>query len=298
MRRVARGARPLIFMPKIFPNASKNNPCIICGKGDWCSFGDRAMICRRVESNKRHIDRGGNLDGWYHFYDEKEKPAYIPPKRSAPKVETDFSGLHGLWMAATDITKIEILAEKLSVSADSLFELETCQYRYRDARQCGDFAIPMRDGDNQIIGIHLRCESGEKKAVLGSRNGLFIPQCEPQKTVYICEGASNTAALLTMGYYAIGRPSCNSGGEMLKVAIKRLSVKRIVIIADNDQVKNGRRAGQDGAKKLKRELGIPSVIYQTPSPIKDVRQLLIKVGAETAKQMIDSAVNQSVWRTT
>jgi phage/plasmid primase-like uncharacterized protein len=158
----------------------------------------------------------------------------------------------------------------------------------------------MRDGDNKIIGIHLRCDDGSKKAITGSRNGLFIPQVEPQKVAYVCEGASNTAALLTMGFYAIGRPSCNSGGEMLKVALKRLGVSRIVVCADNDTIKtapDGRtfRPGQDGAKKLKKELGLMSVIFTTPNPLKDVRQMLQKLGVESARDYITQSVAMKIW---
>jgi hypothetical protein len=158
----------------------------------------------------------------------------------------------------------------------------------------------MRDGDNKIIGIHLRADDGSKKAVTGSRNGLFIPQIKPEKVAYLPEGASNTAALLTMGFYAIGRPSCNSGGEMLKVALKRLGVTRIVIVADNDCLKtapDGRtfRPGQDGAKKLKKELGLMSVIFTPPNPLKDVRDLLKNLGIESARNYITNSVSQKIW---
>ena len=83
---------------------------------------------------------------------------------------------------------------------------------------------------------------------------------------------------------------------MLKVCLKRLGVNRIVIVADADGIKNyGGRPGQDGARKLKKELGMSSVLYITPPPIKDVRQLLNKVGIETARAMINSSVANKVW---
>lgn len=278
-------------MSKIWPHFSKENPCPACGKsGDWnCRMGDRKYICMRVQSD--HPAKDG---GFYHEYGG-QKPTYIPPKRSAPKVERDFGDIIGLWEAATNFYIVENVAEELGVSVESLQSLNTCQHR-----ETSGFAIPMRDGDNKIIGVHLRCNDGTKKAVVSSRNGLFIPQVDPQKICFLPEGASNTAALLTMGFYAIGRPSCNSGGEMLKVALKRLGVSRIVIIADNDPLKtapDGRtfRPGQDGAKKLKKELGLPSVIFTTPSPCKDVRQLLQKLGVEAARNYIQSSVDSKIW---
>ena len=87
---------------------------------------------------------------------------------------------------------------------------------------------------------------------------------------------------------------------MLKVALKRLGVSRIVVVADNDTLKtapDGRtfRPGQDGAKKLKKELGLLSVIFTPPNPLKDVRDLLKSLGVESARNYILSNVYQKVW---
>jgi len=273
-------------MSEVFPHFTKDNPCIGCGKWDWtCRYGDKGYICMRAESSMPMKD-----GGWFHFYDgEKRKPIYIPPKRIAPKVNLDFESLHLGALSVTNNNFWTDCGRLLGVDWICCLNLQFVKWH-------GEIGVPMRDGENKIIGIHLRCDDGSKKAVLGSRNGLFIPQIDPQTPAYICEGASNCAALLTTGYFAIGRPSCNSGGDMLKVCLKRLGIKRVAIVADNDCVKvNGTRPGQDGAKKLKKELGLPSVIFTTPAPIKDVRQLLIKVGAETAKRMIDDSVSQKIW---
>ena len=238
----------------------------------------------RVQSN--HAAKDG---GWYHDYGDK-KPAYIPPKRTVPKVNLDFEKYWNNLIIRNPWSG-DLMAEDLGVSYNSLVNLGMVKDEIEKA-----WAIPMRDGENKIIGIHLRCDDGSKKAVLGSRNGLFIPQVEPQKFAYLPEGMSNTAALLTMGYYAIGRPSCNSGAEMLKVALKRLQISRIVIVADNDEVKaNGQRPGQDGAKKLKKDLGLMSVVFTPPSPLKDVRELLQKLGIESARNYINSSIQNKVW---
>jgi hypothetical protein len=273
-------------MSKIWPHFTKQNPCLACGGSDWCCrAGEKKFLCMRIQSD--HPAKDG---GFYHEYSGK-KPVYIPPKRSAPKVGMDFDAM----MKRYNFSSCEKLALTLGVNEKSLFDLNVFWLAEYDS-----WAIPMRDGDNKIIGIHLRCEDGSKKAVVSSRNGLFIPQINPQKVAFICEGASNTTALLTMGFYAIGRPSCNSGGELLKVALKRLGVSRIVIVADNDTIKSspdGRtfRPGQDGSKKLKKELGLMSVIFTTPNPVKDVRQLLQKLGVESARNYIQNSVNQKIW---
>ncbi len=247
--------------------------------------------------------------GFYHFYDDTPRPEIKPePKRI--KKEVDFETMHHEWWLDSSEYPINL---DLSVSEESLLKLGFVWSWQHKA-----WTIPMRDGDNKIIGIQLRSDDGTKKCVTGSRGGLFIPQCETQKIAYICEGASNTAALLTMGFFAIGRFNCNSGGDMLKVALNRLKINRVVIISDNDELKypnckkcsgdgcdicewNGKdksksfRPGQDGARKLKKELGLSSVIFSTPNPVKDVRQLLIKLGVESARNYISASVENKIW---
>jgi len=275
-------------MSKLWPTFTKEHPCPACNHSDWlCRQGERKFICMRVLSE--HPSKDG---GFYHEYGNK-KPTYIAPKRSAPIQCKNINQIANRLTATQN--QIDNLAKQLGVEDWSLVHLHVSRHPQEKA-----WAIPMRDGDNKIIGIHLRCDDGSKKAITGSRNGLFIPQVNPQKLAFVCEGASNTAALVTMGFYAIGRPSCNSGGEMLKVALKRLGVSRIVIVGDNDSLKSapdGRtfRPGQDGAKKLKKEIGLPSCIFTTPSPCKDVRELLIKIGAESARNYIKQSVAMKVW---
>jgi hypothetical protein len=147
---------------KLWPKVSKENPCPICSHSDWlCRFGDKAVLCMRIESP--HPARYG---GFYHFYDsEKPKPAYIPPKRRAHKF-----GDFGYADKMPDNGAAKKLSKEIGVSEESISSLGvflTCVGF--------PFSIPMRDGDNKIIGIHLRGDDGSKKAVVGSRNGLFIP---------------------------------------------------------------------------------------------------------------------------
>ena len=277
-------------MSAIFPHFTKESPCPACGGHDWtCRAGQRKFICMRIESS--HPSKDG---GWFHEYGGK-KQVQIMPKRfiAPPKVKMDFERMQLGF--ATAFEPLDKLIHDLGVNSDSLISLCVGYSRKDNA-----WAIPMRDGDNKIIGIHLRCDDGSKKCVTGSQGGLFIPQVEPQKIAYIVEGASSTAALLTLGFFAIGRFNCNSGADMLKTALKRLGVTRIVIVADNDTLKtapNGKtfRPGQDGASRLKKELGLMSVIFTCPNPIKDCRQLLQKLGVESARNYINQSVAMKIW---
>lgn len=277
-------------MSAIFPHFTRQSPCPCCGHWDWnCRAGDRKFICMRIESS--HPSKDG---GWFHEYG-KEYIYHVPSKRfiAPPKAKMDFERMQLTFVA--NFEPLDKLIHDLGVDSDSLISLCVGHTKEHNA-----WAIPMRDGDNKIIGIHLRCDDGSKKCVTGSQGGLFIPQIEPQKIAFVCEGASSTAALLTLGFYAIGRFNCNTGADMLKIALKRLGVTRIVIVADNDTLKtapNGKtfRPGQDGASRLKKELGLMSVIFTTPNPCKDVRQLLQKLGIESARNYITNSVGQKIW---
>ncbi len=277
-------------MSSIWKHFTKESPCPACSRFDWtCRAGDRAFVCMRVDSQFPSKD-----GGWFHFYNDE------PLNSGRPKIEVEVKRIkkevdfeNYLSGKTFNIDGIDLLAASLGVSIQSLQDLHC----FRNGKP--EWAIPMRDGSNKIIGIQLRSDDGTKKCVTGSRGGLFIPQCETQKIAYICEGASSAAALLTMGFFAIGRFNCNSGGDMLKVCLSRLKINRVVVVADNDSLKSANdktfRPGQDGARKLKKELGLSSCIFTCPNPVKDVRGLLLRLGVESARNYIKSSIENKVW---
>ena len=268
----------------IWPHASKQHPCVVCGKTDWCSFGDRAAICRRVESPKPHLDRGGNVDGWYHFYDSA-KPVQLPPKRWTPP-QVVFNPESVRFKSCG-----EDLAAELGVS---MAALRTLSVGWSD--QYGAWMFPMRNGKNEIVGYNRRFKDGSKKILAGTKAGLYIPQLDIQQPAFICEGGSDTAAPLDLGFFAIGRFNVSSGAQDLKQFFSINRIFKAVIVADNDSLKNlnGRQArpGIEGALRLKKELGVSSCVWQPPSPCKDVREFVKRGGT---KQLIESDINKKVW---
>lgn len=142
----------------------------------------------------------------------------------------------------------------------------------------------MRNGAGEVTGIRLRLDTGKKLAVRGSKEGIFIPESPPEAIAFAPEGPTDAAACLTLGLYAIGRPSCLGGTEHLKTALKRLQVRRAVILADNDL------PGIQGAKRLAGELGVPSCIVVPPA--KDIRLFKILSGT---KEMLQSIVKEAAW---
>jgi len=180
------------------------------------------------------------------------------------------------WRRVHDIT---VFAASLGVSRESLYQLECVPGPFRHT-----WAFPMRDGYNNYIGIRLRNDKGEKWAVRGSHNGIFLPQSEEQSLALICEGPTDTAAAMTLGYFAIGRPSCSGGMPLVVTALKRLGVSRAAIIADNDD------PGLNGAMSLAKFLPMPSAIVVLPT--KDIRAF---VNAGGTKACLESIMNTLVW---
>lgn len=160
----------------------------------------------------------------------------------------------------------------------------------------GIWAFPMMNDMGVPIGIRLRADNGSKWAEPGSHAGIFLPTTPPPDTVYIVEGPTDTASMLTMGLWALGRPSCSGGIPLIQGWLKRnRSVKRVVIVADTDQDKVTPEGavynpGIRGAKTLQEHLPVRSVIVTLPA--KDPRDFLLAGGTVT---MVTSMVNQLVW---
>ena len=135
---------------------------------------------------------------------------------------------------------------------------------------------PMRDDAGRVIGIRLRCpETGRKWAVRGSRAGLIFPVDLTDRGVprlWICEGPTDAAALLSVGLDVIGVPSAGCGGDLLSGLCRRLAVDGIVIVADADG------PGRAGAERLADVVlpVVPSVRVMAPGDgAKDPRAWIV-----------------------
>lgn len=239
---------------------TRSNPCKVCERPDWCMYSEdgQAAICARVSEGAKK--RCGEA-GWLHILKEGSRPDGKAIKRYIPKPVRDFSDECEAFKAAIADWQIKILAGSLSVSSESLNRLSVGFDREA-------YTFPMMDENLRIIGIRRRFDDGRKLALAGSSNGLFIPYgLDEDKTLVICEGPTDTAAALDLGFEGIGRPNCDSKIEMtVRFARGR---NKVVIVCDNDT------PGRDGAKKLAEELVkcCPEVKIISPPPgIKDLRE--------------------------
>lgn len=266
---------------------SKKEPCAACGKDSWCLFSETDALCMRLQSESPFIFSNGD-QGWWHR-SGLPRPAYKPStKVEAPRI--DALGMCTAWHNETTSSEREELAHSLGVSVGSIARMCACWAPEHQA-----WAWPMEDGNGRVCGIRLRSESGKKWCVTGSQQGVFVPAAEPAKRVWLVEGPTDTAAMLTAGVYAIGRPS-NSGGLLaIKQTIRRLRIQEVVIVADNDMdmvSPKGRKfnPGYDGARSLQNHIGISSCIVALPT--KDAREFVKESGT---KEMLDYIAAQAVW---
>lgn len=238
---------------------TKKDSCPICGHPDWCTVcvAHGLALCMREPSQRPSKNAMG---GWIWPIDGsavKYVPRHVEPERPA----IDARKMMREFEPDTTFQKLQCLALSLHVSVDSLRVLG-CQRaeRYRA------WAFPMFNGSGQMAGIRLRGDNGDKFAVTGSRSGIFLPQTQPAKTAWIVEGASDTAALLTLGLWGFGRPQCSGCVSIITATIARLSIREVIIIADSDN------PGVNGAESLSKELNVPHRLFVPPT--KDLRDLL------------------------
>ncbi len=266
-----------------FERVSKADPCPICGKPDWClratgSDGQiSAVICPRVESTTRAGEAG-----WLHrLRDERDRGARRSCLRmsldSGPSNAGRLERLVTSFQAAMNAKAWHAVVEELALPRRALERLGIGVAFGAGLRETGisgavrAWVFPMGDAGGRLLGASLRLRSGKKLSIRGGHQGLFLPSglaCTGSR-LFIAEGQTDTAALLELGFEAIGRPSSLGGVWLTIELIRRLKPAEVVVVADNDP------AGRMGASRLARALVIlhPDVrIIAPPVQFKDLRE--------------------------
>ena len=267
------------------------HPCEICKKPDWCGFTDDGEMarCMRIQSDKE------SNGGWLHrLKDAPIRREYIKRVPPPPKPTIDCGAMMSAWRVGLPWNMVEAHAQQLGVSGNALDALGVAYSHVHKA-----WAFPMMDGSGEVVGVRLRAEDGKKWAVTGSKQGLFYDlSAEPpaDHTAYVVEGPTDTAAGLTIGLFTIGRAACLGQADQLRALCRRLDIRRVIVIGDNDEAKRMpdgklRYPGKEGAEKLIAELKIMSKLIMPPT--KDLRQW---VQAGATKTAVESLVSDAKWR--
>ncbi|MEM9703827.1 MAG: hypothetical protein AAF907_15420, partial [Planctomycetota bacterium] len=205
----------------------------------------------------------------------------IRPRRPAgPEPDPRVRVVERECRAALTPQRLIAYAGSLGVPPDALASLG---FGWCDRRNAGTF--PMRAADGGVRGVRTRTAAGAKRAVTGSRDGLFLPAgwtADPPERpdrLVICEGPTDTAALLAWGFAAAGRPSAHGAAGIVADLCSRLRPAEVVILADADG------PGRQGADKLAAGLlpSVPAVrVCEPPAGVKDARAWF-NSGATAAK---------------
>lgn len=258
--------------PANWRRVSRSAPCPICGRSSWCGVttDGSAAICMRIADGAAHqVDLGHGVGHIHQLeHDRAQQPTYLPPRpERSGDWDLDFDAILERWSRSTPPEAIDDLAAELGVERQAIARL--------DAVYCPEqraWAFPMHDDRRQIVGVRLRGPRG-KWALRGSHSGAFIPRgLDSRSLLLICEGPTDTAAALSLGYMAVGRPSCSGATEILCELLHNGRPRDVVIVADSDG------PGRFGARRLATRLrGLcrnvgPKII--SAAPHKDLRSWL------------------------
>lgn len=214
---------------------SRSSPCPICGRPDYCTKTTDGAVakCMRVESAKPAKGDGG---GWIHKCEGAAlietttiaKPARKIDQTALCKRVDQMRRARGIFEALGE------LAERLGVSIEALERLGTGIGYDRDGKRF--WAMVERDVRWLPVGVSRRYANGAKKHMPGTTHGLYFAQdwCAARGPILLPEGGSDTAALLTMGLCAIGRPS-NTGGTEKLIGLLRSHNRPIIVLGENDR---------------------------------------------------------------
>lgn len=267
--------------------------CPICGKGDFCgrSADGLSVTCMRVESSK---PCPGRMGGWFHQLDNALPRIEFTSlaKKEKPVIDWDDVA-NQMFNSPKSADTRTALSSSLGVNVGALSELGVGS-GWDDYRSLPFSSWPERDASGKVLGIVRRYADGSKKTMRYSTHGIYFAQPVMRMRngpVFVVEGGSDTAALLSLGVNVIGKPS-NLGGVGQIVALARTISRymRFIVIGENDQKPDGAWPGKQGAvataERLTEELKRKAEWVLPPA--KDVRAWLNSVGPMTGPQFLQA----------
>lgn len=192
-----------------------------------------------------------------------ERRVVIPDHPVDPK---RFELMADLWRRNMRPRWLARAAELLGLPVDPLDRL-----RVGWAPEHRATSWPMRDAIGSVIGVRLRCPTTARKwAVKGSMAGLIydpgLLSIERPRRLWIVEGPTDTAAMLSIGLDVIGVPSAGGGADLLVELARRLLPIEVIVVADSDG------PGMAGAERLADAVMIVArVRIVSPVACKDAR---------------------------
>jgi hypothetical protein len=241
---------------------TRENPCPICKKPDWCSVSDdnSAVICMRIPSHKQ-VGEAGCL----HHLKKGSKKRRRPTRVIKSISRGAFDQQHKDYQADLQPQQVDWLSKQLGVSLDALRSFEL---GWKD--DSSGFTFPIKFANEDICGIQIRTTDHGKFVVKGSMTrGLFVPtNLDPDRVCFVTEGVSDACALATLGFQAYARFSKATSPTIVNGLARHRELKHLVIVGDNDADEGGRQSAQRCAAYCK-AFRKTQLLFP---PTKDVRQ--------------------------
>jgi hypothetical protein len=272
-------------------------PCYGCGKLSTCTMHPDKSACKCWRDGGA-IHRRDGMSSPPPPDHQRHRPPPVTNKLSEKQI-VEYIRNYQIRVVENDLSD---LSQQLGVTPSSLYQLGI-------GWDGVAWTFPMFDGEGTPIGVHRRFPDGRKLCLSGSRLGLFFStttsrgdsdrspwdagigtsvttqphlggHLSPPRALLICEGASDTAAALTLGYHAVGVPSAGLGADLVVRFVQRTHPAHIVIVADLDEgssTSSGKMTwpGIEGGLWLAERL-LPlhgNVRFCLPPPgVKDLRQ--------------------------
>jgi phage/plasmid primase-like uncharacterized protein len=159
--------------------------------------------------------------------------------------------------------------------------LRALQVGYHRDNQGSHWVFAECNDRGRIVGLVRRHTDGSKRAITGSVRGLTVPGYGREiraGPIYLCEGASDTAALYSVGALAFGRFSA-TGSALERLWLTRLLGRHhdhaVVVVGDRDASGSGARGAKALAEHLQNALGRPVAWALPMKSFKDVREQVV-----------------------
>ncbi|WP_039963161.1 primase-helicase zinc-binding domain-containing protein [Rhodopirellula europaea] len=110
---------------------------------------------------------------------------------------------------------------------------------------------PMQNSKGDVVGVRMRSLTTNKKwSLKGGKSGIFVPIDLPEhlERLFIVEGATDAAALVSLRLPVFGRASASGSRKTEVNKIRGMKVQECVVVADSDQ------AGISSADQLVKRL--------------------------------------------
>lgn len=220
---------------------SRKSPCPLCGKPDNCSVSrdGGAAWCGRIEEGSIRQNNGGQFlhmlrDNRNAPTGQQKRPVQTKTKKKSSadfgrRVESCFND------PAVEARRLELAIQLAGSFAQDYAE---SLRRLMVGWHVKWWSFPERDATGRFIGINKRYRDGEKRRIKGGKSGLTYCDKwdESVGPIYLVEGGSDVAAMLTMGLAVVGRPSNVSGVDLLCELLRPIDQRRdIIVIGEKDE---------------------------------------------------------------